>query len=283
MSSIALPNTRPPSRIVAGLISLIAPGIGHVYAGHSRRGLMLIATLLAAQVMLLAAAPLLPPAFSVLALTAVAAVAVSALFYLYILVDAVRLARRGSGQRWYVWCGAMILLWLAWYAFGLLGPGLKARVPWQTYSVASTSMQPTLRIGETLIADKTHYVKSAPARGDLVVYRLPSDNSTIYLKRIVALGGDRIAFRDGHAVVNGVIASEPFADFGDRGAFYANTAEVTVPAGHIFVAGDNRANSSDSRVARHGAVPVENLVARATEIFMTDDMARAGLWVGSPR
>ena len=283
MSSIALSDARPPSRIAAGLISLIAPGVGHVYAGHSRRGVTLITLFLGVQPVLIVAACLLAPTFRVVSIAVAAVLAAFGLFYLLVLVDAVRLARRGGGQRWYVWCAALALLWLGWYAVGLLSPVVKARLPWQIYSVASTSMQPTLRIDEWLIGDKTHYANNAPARGDLVIYRVPSDDSTIYIKRIVALGADRIAFRNGHAVVNGATATEPFADFGDPGAFYANTAEVTVPAGHVFVAGDNRANSSDSRVRQHGAVPVGNLVARATEIFMTDDMERAGLWVGSPR
>jgi signal peptidase I len=283
MSSLALSNTRP-SRIVAGLISLVAPGVGHIYAGHGRRGVLIVALLLIAQPILAAVAYFfVAPTFWALCILAAAGVAVLGLIYLFALIDAVRLARRGPGQRWYVWCGAIALMWLTWYLVGLGAPVLKARMPWQTYSVVSTSMQPTLRIGEWLIADKAYFDDHAPARDDLVVYRLPADNSTIYIKRIVGLGGDRVAFRNGHVLVNGVMATEPFADFGDPNAFYANTAEVTVPAGHVFVAGDNRANSSDSRVRQHGMVPVKNLVGRATEIFMTDDLQRAGLWVGSPK
>ena len=113
--------------------------------------------------------------------------------------------------------------------------------------------------------------------------RRPADGGKLYVHRIVALGGDRIAFRDGHVVLNGVMATEPFADFGDARAFYANTPEVTVPAQHVFVAGDSRANAADSRVRRQGTVPVANLAGRATIIFITGDLARVGLWVGSPK
>src|SRR5262245_23927559 len=103
-------------------------------------------------------------------------------------------------------------------------------------------MQPTLRVGEWFLADTRYYTTHAPTRGDLVTYRLPSDESTIYVKRVVALPGDRIAFRENRAVVNGVVQNEPFADLNGPTAFYATTAEVTVPADHFFAAGDNRAN-----------------------------------------
>jgi signal peptidase I len=283
MSSVTLPlePARGRSRIVAGLLSLLAPGVGHLYAGHARRGIALFAAFIVLQPILIAAAYLLAPTFRALSLFAVAVIVTLFLLYLFIVIDAVRLARRGAGTRWYVWLGAIGVVWAFWYAVGLLNPAIKSLVPWQTFSVASTSMQPTLRIGEWLIADKGWFATHAPARGDVIIYRLPSDNTTIYIKRVVALGGDRIVFRDNRAVVNGVAADEPYADIGDPNSFFANTPEVTVPADHLFVAGDNRANSSDSRVKLHGTVPVKNLVARATEIFMTDDWQRAGTWIGS--
>jgi len=177
----------------------------------------------------------------------------------------------------------VLAVWAGNYAVSFLNPVIKRQLPWRTFSVASSSMQPTLVLGEWLLGDTRYYASHAPARGDLVIYRLPQDNTTIYIKRIVALPGERVAFRENHAIVDGVRTDEPFADFGDGKAFYATTSEFTVPAGQVFVAGDNRSNSSDSRVKQHGMVPLENLVGRATEIFMTDDWQRAGLWVGSPK
>ena len=284
MSAVTLSHSpRLPSRIVAGLLSLLAPGVGHLYAGHVRRGIVLAAAFIALQPILIAGAHQVVPTATALLLFALAMIAALLLLYLFTLVDAVRLARRGAATRWYVWLAGIGLVWALSYAAGVTNPAIKALLRWQTFSIASNSMQPTLRAGELLIADKTWFATHAPARGDVVVYRLPSDSATIYIKRVVALGGDRIAFRDGRAIVNGVAADEPFADPGDPKSLLANTPEVTVPPDHLFVAGDNRAKSSDSRLTQHGVVPVKNLVARVTEIFMAEDWQRIGTWVGSAR
>ena len=287
MSSETLIEAPPsrPSRILAALISLIAPGAGHVYAGAPRRGLILLAALFVLQIALLAFAFLVPPAFRAVVAFTIVGMGVTVLLCIAIVVDAVRVAGRTSAPRprWYIWLGAILLCWAAFYATGAVSNVTKPHFPWRTFSVPSSSMEPTIRLGEWVLADTHYYRGHAPARGDLVMYRLPTDNETIYIKRIVGLAGDHIAFRDGRAIVNGTETREPFADFGDPKAFYNNTAEVTVPPDHLFVAGDNRANSSDSRVMRnHGMVPVQNLVARATDVFMTEDLDRAGLWIGSP-
>ena len=276
---------RPRSRILAALLSLLAPGVGHLYIGQRRRALIIVLLNIFLFAAFFAAAFLLAPSFRPIAIYGIAGIAALLVFYLGAVLDAVRLARRDDAAprvRWYVLLGAVLAIWAGNYAIESISPAIKQQAPWRTYSVPSASMEPTLRVGEWFIGDVRYYAGNAPARGDLVTYLLPSDNTTIYVKRIVALPGDRIAFRDHRAVVNGVVQTEPFADLGDANAFYATTAEVTVPADHIFVAGDNRANSSDSRVKEHGFVPLKNLVGRATEILLTDDVERFGLWIGSP-
>jgi signal peptidase I len=276
---------RPRSRLLAAFLSLLAPGVGHLYIGQRRRALIIVLLNVILFAAFLAGAFLLPPSFRPIAIYGAAGIAVLIIFYLGTIIDAVRLARRDDAApraRWYVLVGAMLAIWAVNLALQLVSPAVKQRLPWRTFTVASESMQPTLRIDEWVLADTRYYATHAPARGDLVTYRLPSDRSTIYIKRIVALPGDRILFRDNRAIVNGVVQPEPFVDVGDQNSFYATTAAVTVPPDHFFAAGDNRANSSDSRVQQHGVVPMKNLVARATEIFLSDDGDRLGLWVGSP-
>jgi signal peptidase I len=111
----------------------------------------------------------------------------------------------------------------------------------------------------------------------------PKQRDVHYIKRIVAVEGDRIAIKDGRAVVNGMVGAEPYVDAGDPNGPFANMAELRVPAGHVFVLGDNRGASVDSRdTVAHGPVPVANLIGRVTDIAFSYNLARLGRWIGTP-
>jgi signal peptidase I len=288
MSSEVL-TTRAPVRrsaVIAALLSAIAPGVGQFYAGRPWRGAAFFAAMLALEFALLAGALIIPPTFAGLLAFAAAAVTVTLGVYLYGIVDAVWLARNrgGAAYRWYVHVAAVAAAYLVFEVALLAVPAVRAYQPWRTFDVSSNSMEPTLRLGEIFIADTTWFDAAPPARGDVAVYRLPANPDTIYVKRIVALAGDRIAVRGGRVFINGVAAHEPYAKFGDPAARFNTFAEFTVPANTVFVAGDNRDNSVDSRdLAAHGPVPLENLVGRATDILMTSLPDRAGTFVGAPR
>jgi signal peptidase I len=288
MSSDVLTTRKaaPRSALVAALLSAVAPGVGQLYAGRPWRGAAFFIAMLAILGAILGGALLVPATFAGIVAFAAAAVTVALGVYLYGIVDAVLLARNRGGAvyRWYVNVAAVAAAYLVFEVVLLAVPSIRAYQPWRTFDVASASMEPTLRLGEIFIVDTTYFDANTPSRGDVVVYRLPQDPETMYIKRIVALAGDRIAVRGGRVFINGIVAREPYARFGDPGAPSNTFAEFTVPANAVFVAGDNRDNSTDSRdLATHGAVPVENLEGRATEILMTSLPDRAGIWIGAPR
>jgi signal peptidase I len=191
---------------------------------------------------------------------------------------------------------------------------------YQPFNVPSVAMSPTLLNGDYFFASKFAYgysryalpfsppvfsgriFASEPERGDVVVFRLPKDGVTDYVKRVVGLPGDRIQMKQGLLYINDApVKREPLADYvgadlcgsGDTrsvkrwretlpnglsyetldcvdNGFYDNTNIYTVPAGRFFMMGDNRDNSTDSRVlSQVGYVPLENMVGRVSLIFFS--------------
>ena len=190
-------------------------------------------------------------------------------------------------------------------------------VAFEPFNIPSGSMIPTLLIGDYLFVSKYSYGYSRyslpfglplipgrvfvtpPKRGDVAVFKLPRDNKTDYIKRIIGLPGDTIQMKAGRLYINGQIVprSDPTpVAYGTRyietlpngvrhpiieqsdDARLDNTGVYTVPPGHYFCMGDNRDNSEDSRVLEQvGYVPLENFVGRAEFIFFSTD-GSAALW-----
>jgi len=195
----------------------------------------------------------------------------------------------------------------------------------EPYYVPSGSMEPTLLIGDQLLATKYTYgyssaslptsivlpqtrriFSSLPERGDIVVFRYPGDRSQFWVKRVIGLPGDRIALRGGKVWINGkpaplardgvgemelengtVVAAPRYTEtLPDKRTHsilktssdgpYDDMPEVVVPADHLFVMGDNRDHSADSRVPRElggvGMLPVQNLVGRVNTLVGSWDI-----------
>ena len=141
----------------------------------------------------------------------------------------------------------------------------------EAFWIPSGSMIPTLQINDRVLVNKFIYRFTEPSRGDIVVFESVDDPDTDLIKRVVGLPGDRVAVRSWRLVVNGEPQKEPFTNkkFPDTSFF----AATTVPENHVFVMGDNRANSQDSRV--FGPLPKKNIEGEAFLRFWPVD--RIGL------
>ncbi|MFN3843343.1 MAG: signal peptidase I [Rehaibacterium terrae] len=187
----------------------------------------------------------------------------------------------------------------------------------EPFRIPSSSMMPTLLIGDFILVNKFAYglrlpvthtrivPLGQPERGDVVVFRYPVNPRQDYIKRIVGLPGDQIAYRDKTIYINGEpVAAEPVGRYIGVGsgrdmtgallqrerlggrehqilqrdntpAFIRGDGSWRVPEGHYFVMGDNRDNSEDSRF--WGFVPEENLVGKAFVVWMNWDSRAGGI------
>jgi signal peptidase I len=127
----------------------------------------------------------------------------------------------------------------------------------EPFRIPSESMQPTLEPGDQALVDKLsgHH----PKRGQLVAVHSPRNGGEVLLKRVVAVGGDTVGLEDGVLVVDGRQVREPFVNHKAIDSVYFGP--VKVRPGTVFLMGDNRANSEDSR--DFGAVPTSNIIGRA--------------------
>lgn len=129
----------------------------------------------------------------------------------------------------------------------------------RAYTVNGDSMLPTLRHGERLLVDKISYRFVAPARGEIVVFKNPSNTKEQFIKRVLGLPGDKVAILEGTVYVNEQAVEEDYLLVPARIGF----APRVVPEGAYFVLGDNRNNSEDSRFSRVGFVPDKLIIGRA--------------------
>ena len=131
----------------------------------------------------------------------------------------------------------------------------------QRIKVDSTSMVPTLHPSDYVVVNKLAYLLGKPHRGDIIVFKYPPDPTQIpYIKRVIGLPGDQIHITAGRVYINGVILTEPYLVVPTNSG-----GDWTVPENNLFVLGDNRNGSSDSRA--WGMVPMGNVIGKAEVIY----------------
>lgn len=264
---------------IAVLLSFIVPGLGQLYAGQLKRGVLCYALFVMWLFTFMAMVVTLPfGRHSIL------------LFYtgsfiarVIAAIDAALTARKQampyqpkSYNKWYVYVGAIVILSVInpTYLIPFFIAGA-VRIP-------TGSMQDTVLPGDHVLINKMAYNVSMPItnhvlinlnkpkRGDIVVFRYPENPSTMYMHRVIALPGDKVEVKGKELYINDKLIPEPYAKFDTTLPFAENYGPKVIPDNQFFVMGDNRNNSADSR--HWGFVPLENLIGKARGIYLSENI-----------
>ena len=265
-------DNKPRRPWLAAVLTLLETGLGHIYAGNPKRGIVLYC---------IAQCPFLVFAVSLTAIVTTAVFRASAIlaviaFAIYCVVDAVLIARRrkenyrpAKYNRWFVYVGYLLVA-------GLLGQACASFIvtPYliQAFKMPTGSMEPTLLIGDHILVDKHIYRANEPQRGDVIVFRYPRNPETAYVKRLIGEPGDMVEMVGRTVCINGKPIVENYAQYIDPGSINAHYGPYRVPPGQFFVMGDNRDASQDSRF--WGFVPRENLLGKPLIIYWSFEIGR---------
>lgn len=130
----------------------------------------------------------------------------------------------------------------------------------KSYTVPTTSMEPTIKCGSHVVADTAYYTHNPIQRFDVVVVKAP-DGKHKYVKRVIGLGNETVQIQGGKVIVNGQELKEPFTSTPPTKEF----GPLAVPAGQYFLLGDNRLNSFDSKDWKQSTVGQDAIVGKVVE------------------
>jgi signal peptidase I len=260
-------NPRSPSG--AALLSALLPGLGHIYTGELKKGVLLICIPYGVLI-LVGIFGLLSTFYGLVSVILLAIV-----FYLYSIFSSFKAARRNHNyqlrafNRWFYYVAIIIFVSTA--ANALLS--FRGQVlGYEAYRIPAKSMEPTLQVGD-FITVTTRY--DEPTIGDVVVFLYPKNKSISYVKRIAALGGDVVSIDNGKVFVNGEYLSILDVSKESRQKEFSISLErIVIPENEIFLLGDWRDQSNDSRF--WGPVPTSDVVGQVTYIWFSNDFDRIG-------
>lgn len=288
---------------VAALLSIVTPGLGHLYNGEPNKGALFYASALVVSVVSLVLLLRLPGA----PLNVILPLALPVGWVLYIAIDAFRRARRVGTvftprgyNRWYVYMGVVVLAGFVQSSAIDLG---KAHFV-EAFRIPGAAMRPTLLPGDYVLVRKSSGRDRMPARGEAIVFAPPHAPEKHYVMRVVGLPGDTLRMHDKKLYVNGRAPDEPYVDHTDAAGVgdlfwpgmrwqldhlapdvdavaYGPTRDswgrLVVPERKYFVLGDNRDAAEDSRY--WGFVSENDILGRPARVYFSRDPAnRAVRW-----
>ncbi len=141
----------------------------------------------------------------------------------------------------------------------------------QAFKIPSGSMLPTLQIGDHILVNKFIYSFASLKRGDIIVFKFPQDETRDFIKRVIGLPGETLEIRGRQVLINGVPLSEPYAVTSDgpfaRAGDRDRLGPLVIPPGKLFMMGDNRDHSMDSRV--WGFLDIQKVKGKAFVVYFS--------------
>jgi len=233
---------------IAAAMALMMPGMGQMYNGELVKGLSVFVIFIVLWIIGLRLSAILPDRLLIAGITMTALAVL--ITYIMAVLDAYRQACRGaaadvrkSHAHWYFY----VAIWLL-CSILITGEILHytCNNVISVYKIAGKSMEPQVLKGDRVIVDKTAYSRISPQKGDIIVFIYPDDRSRVYIKRVEALPGEAVTLDSG----------QPYK----------------VPHGTVFLCGDNREASQDSR--DFGPVPLRDVIGKARQVFFSFDSGR---------
>jgi signal peptidase I len=238
-------RSKPTLRFIAALLSMLVPGVGQLLLKDKKRAVIFFAGFI---LLLFLYWPIrLPLHYGGLILMVFYAIGLSIASSYFALTA--NLQKTLPLSPW--WLSLIVPMSLV-FTLGLDANILLRAAGFRVFNIPSSSMAPTLLEGDTIVADMRHFDREPPKDGDIVIFR---HNNLYLIKRVVAIGSEQISSQDGHINVNGVRPDEPYAHHEGNATKEMNDfTAVSVPAKQLFVMGDNRDLSLDSRMEEFGKV-----------------------------
>jgi signal peptidase I len=252
--------------IIAFLLSFVTPGLGQIYNGRFKKGIILYLIDLLIVVILMFSG--LFSIFYGAIISLVIILGFSIFIWLDALFDAIKLKEVPLKRynKWYIYL--VIFLISAFVVQPVISSAIKKNVV-RAYKIPASSMEPTLLVGDYFLVDMKIYKSEKPKRGDIVIFEFPKDPSKDFIKRVIATEGEKIEIIRNKIYINDQLIDDPWSHFTMPRSSIEDYGPVRVPEGSLFVMGDNRDNSQDSRF--WGFVKVNKVKGKAFIIYFSWD------------
>ena len=268
-------NLKKRKPILAFLLSLVSPGLGQIYNGQPKKGLLYLVGFFLVYII-----------FSFLLFKfygMICYLIIMVGLFLFVLLDALRGAIKlraialKSYNRWYIYLIIFLLTSMA--IQPLLGWTIKNNIA-RAYKIPSNGMKPALLVGDRLIANMRIYKSEKPKRGDIVIFEFPKDPSKEFIKRVIGIENEKVEVVNNKIYINDKLLDDPWGYFEEDGStkglpVLEKFGPVVVPKDSLFVLGDNRNNSQDSRF--FGFVDIKKVKGIALYLYWAKNKSRIAM------